>query len=62
MVTDEEEMRELLQQYHSLPMGGHSGVNATIQKLLQVYYWLNMTADIKEYVSIIFKSILLCIE
>ncbi|KAK3895879.1 hypothetical protein Pcinc_000489 [Petrolisthes cinctipes] len=36
--------------YHSSPVGGHSGWNATYEKISKVYYWRNMTQDIQHYV------------
>lgn len=45
------EVAEVLHQYHSNPMGGHSGVNATLSKISAYYYWNGMKEDVQEYVS-----------
>ena len=52
------EVSEVLQEYHSNPMGGHSGVNATLGKVSTLYYWNRMKEDIQEYVSYILKCVL----
>ena len=33
-----EEIKEISHHHHSNPMGGHSGVNATLQKISNYYY------------------------
>ena len=52
------EVSEVLQEYHSNPMGGHSGVNATLGKVSTLYYWNGMKEDIQEYVSYTLKCVL----
>ena len=47
-----EEISEILQHHHSDAMGGHSGVNATLNKVSTHYMWNGMKEDIQEYVSI----------
>ena len=51
VVTDLQEILEILNQYHSNPMGGHSGINSTLSKTSQYYYWNGMKEDVVEYVS-----------
>jgi hypothetical protein len=46
-----EEISEILQHHHSDAMGGHSGVNATLNKVSAHYLWNGMKEDIQEYVS-----------
>ena len=46
-----EEISEILKQYHSNPMGGHSGINNTLAKISQYYLWNGMKEDVIEYVS-----------
>lgn len=48
---DVEEISEILNQYHSNPMGGHSGINNTLAKVSQYYIWNGMKEDVVEYVS-----------
>jgi hypothetical protein len=51
VVTELEENKDILNQYHSNPMGGHSGINNTLAKISQYYTWHGMKADVTEYVS-----------
>ena len=46
------EIQDILHNYHSNPMGGHSGVNATLNKISNYYCWNGMKEDIQEYVSL----------
>lgn len=50
------ELEDILKQYHSNPMGGHSGINNTLAKISQYYTWNGMKADVTEYVSHNFKE------
>ena len=52
IVTDVDEISEILYQYHSNPMGGHSGRNNTLAKISQYYLWNGMKEDVVEYVSV----------
>ncbi len=51
VVFELEEIKDILKQYHSNPMGGHSGINNTLAKISQYYTWNGMKADVAEYVS-----------
>jgi len=52
VVTTETAMKELLNIYHSdSQFGGHSGINATNEKLSRSYYWKGIKEDVVEYVS-----------
>jgi len=51
VVTEASEISEILNQYHSNPMGGHSGINNTLAKISQYYLWSGMKDDVVEYVS-----------
>jgi hypothetical protein len=53
VVTELKEMQDILYQYHSNPMGGHSGINNTLSKISNFYMWNGMKEDVVEYVSII---------
>ena len=46
-----EEISEILKQYHSNPMGGHSGINNTLAQISQYSLWNGMKEDVTEYVS-----------
>ena len=50
-MMDVEEISEILHQYHSNPMGGHSGINNTLAKVSQYYIWNGIKEDVVEYVS-----------
>ena len=47
-----DEIREILKHHHSEAMGGHRGVNATLQKISNYYCWNGMKEDVQEYVSL----------
>jgi hypothetical protein len=47
-----EEIAEILHHRHSNAMGGHSGVNATLNKISNYYCWNGMKEDVQEYVSL----------
>lgn len=51
VVTEISEISEILNPYHSKPMGGHSGINNTLAKISQYYIWSGMKEDVVEYVS-----------
>ena len=51
VLTEVALVAEVLQQYHSNPMGGHSGVNNTLSKISQCYSWSGMKEDVTDYVS-----------
>ena len=53
VVTELAEIQEILLQYHSNPMGEHSGINNTLSKISQYYMWNDMKEDVVEYVSMI---------
>ena len=43
---DVKEISDILYQYHSNPMGGHSGINNTLTKVPQYYTWNGMKEDV----------------
>uniref|UniRef100_A0A673CI67 Gypsy retrotransposon integrase-like protein 1 n=1 Tax=Sphaeramia orbicularis TaxID=375764 RepID=A0A673CI67_9TELE len=45
------EVKDILRQYHVSAVGGHSGINTTMGKIVQHYWWQAMKADVVEYVS-----------
>lgn len=52
VVLTVEEIGEILHHHHSNAMGGHSGVNATLNKISNHYYWNGMKEDVQEYVCL----------
>ena len=49
---------QILQLFHSTPLGGHLGVRKTYHKMRQRIYWESMLQDLKAYV----KRCLPCIK
>jgi hypothetical protein len=41
----------LLQEFHSSPAGGHSGIQATLARLSASFYWPGMHKDVKQFVN-----------
>jgi hypothetical protein len=41
----------LLEEYHSSPFGGHSGIKATVSRLSAVFYWPEMYLDVKNFIK-----------
>jgi len=41
---------KLLQWVHNSPTGGHSGRDATLQKLKQLVYWKGMNKEVQHYI------------
>lgn len=42
---------QLLQEFHGTPLGGNSGVLATLARLGSVFSWPHMAKEVKEYVK-----------
>lgn len=49
VVLDIDEARAIIAQYHSSSMGGHSGINSTLQKIAVHYTWHGIKSDITNY-------------
>ncbi|MCH79303.1 transposon Tf2-1 polyprotein [Trifolium medium] len=43
--------KSLLQEFHSSPAGGHSGIQATLARLSTNFYWPGMHKDVKDFVN-----------
>jgi hypothetical protein len=41
----------LLQEFHTSPIGGHSGVTGTISRLSSAFAWPNMVKDVKQFIQ-----------
>ena len=52
VITKEKDKDKILWQVHYAPHAGHSGVNATVDKITQRYYWKGVKGDVKSYVSV----------
>lgn len=42
---------KLIKEVHDTGMGGHSGVRVTIKRLQQLFYWPNLSSEVKEYIK-----------
>lgn len=40
----------ILEEFHSSPVGGHSGIKATLARLSTLFYWPGMHADVKDFI------------
>lgn len=47
----EKEKQQILFEYHSAPLGGHQGVDRTLNRIKQVHNWPEIVKDVKDYVS-----------
>jgi len=54
VVTSDEMVKDILCQYHSNPLGGHSSKNNTLDKIGRLYYLIGRKADVNEYVSAVY--------
>lgn len=41
----------ILEEFHATPMGGHSGIKATLSRISPMFYWPGMHAEVKSYVN-----------
>lgn len=44
-------VQTLLAEFHSSPLGGHSGVRKTIKRIKQVFFWKHMKRTVEEYIQ-----------
>jgi hypothetical protein len=42
---------EIIKEHHNLPLQGHQGINQTMEKIQQQYYFPNMRRLIIEYIN-----------
>ena len=49
-VLKEDEIEAILYMTHDHPTGGHFGVNATYNKIMEKYFWKGMKKDIEDYI------------
>jgi len=47
----EEEKRQILYEYHDVPVGGHQGVARTISRIRLQHNWRGITKDVEEYIN-----------
>lgn len=42
---------DIISLWHDGPLGGHSGVEATLKRLLTLFYWKNMRTEVKDFIQ-----------
>lgn len=42
---------DILQEFHASPLGGHSGIQATLARVFASFYWPGMHRDVKKFVN-----------
>ena len=51
IVVPRSEVKSIMQFYHDHKLHGHLGVNKTVNKINQSFYWSNMQEEVTEYVN-----------
>ena len=52
VVSDDKFLREdILKIFHDSPQGGHSGIQATYQRIKSLFWWKHLIDDITEFVK-----------
>lgn len=51
ILTKPEDIKQILNDYHKTPLGGHQGYHRTCKRIQQTYYWKNMFSDISNYIK-----------
>lgn len=44
-------IQQVLHEFHSSPIGGHSGIQRTKARIASLFYWSTLSKDIKQFVS-----------
>uniref|UniRef100_A0AAZ1Y2T2 Integrase zinc-binding domain-containing protein n=1 Tax=Oreochromis aureus TaxID=47969 RepID=A0AAZ1Y2T2_OREAU len=52
VVKTMDDARKLFHEFHSSPIGGHTGTHKTLNAVCSRFYWFGMTVDIKTWVCI----------
>ncbi|KAI4484954.1 hypothetical protein M0802_012911 [Mischocyttarus mexicanus] len=47
----ENEIKDILEEYHSSPTGGHKGVSKTYCRIRNYYFWNNMKEDVRDFIN-----------
>ena len=50
-IKSKEEARQLFIEFHSSPMGGHTGILKTCTAISSRFYWLGMSVDINNWIG-----------
>jgi len=51
LVIPEQKLNQILKATHDHPLAGHAGINNTISRLKEKYYWKTMYKDINNYIK-----------
>lgn len=51
ILTDPEDIKQILKDYHNSPVGGHQGFQRTFRRIQLEYSWKNMFKDIAKYIK-----------
>lgn len=44
-------INQVLQEYHTSPIGGHAGITRTMARISAEFYWPKMRVDIQKFIS-----------
>ncbi|KAL6264288.1 hypothetical protein P5V15_004383 [Pogonomyrmex californicus] len=47
---EEKDKKQILYEYHDAPVGGHQGVERTINRI-RLHYWPGLKRDVEQYIS-----------
>ena len=51
LVVPQSLTKKILKSYHESPIGGHTGITRTLNKIQNKYYWPNLTKDTNQYIK-----------
>jgi len=51
VIENQNEMKNLIKEYHATALGGHVGIKRCLNKLKQNYVWKNMSRMVKKYIN-----------
>lgn len=54
VIKTKEEARMLFEEFHSSPIGGHTGIGKTRAAICARFYWHGMSVDIENWVCVIY--------
>nr|KYP37416.1 Retrotransposable element Tf2 [Cajanus cajan] len=43
--------QKLMQEYHAIPIAGHSGIKSSLSRLAASYYWPSMASDVRQFIK-----------
>ena len=51
VINNKEEQQKIIKEYHDGLIGGHGGQKATISRIKERFYWVNLNKDVIEYIQ-----------